>query len=86
MASVTYDHETIADKAVAALRAAFPNSAVETERGFEGRVHVRIMSPSFDGKRETTKQALVWDVLHAALGPEAEAVSLVLVYGMDELP
>jgi stress-induced morphogen len=70
----------------AALTQGFPGSAIKTEEGWQGRVHVRIVSERFDGKSEAEKQGMVWEVLRAVLGADAQAVSLVLPYGMDELP
>lgn len=66
------------------LAAQFPNSAVETEEGLHGRVHVKIVSGVFNGKSEAEKQGMVWRVLDSELGPQAQAVSLVLPYGLDE--
>jgi len=51
-----------------------------------GRVLVRIVSSKFNGMKEKSRQAFVWDVLRSALGPEAQNVSLVIPYGTDELP
>jgi len=86
MPAVEYDYDTIAAEAKAALEGAFPESVVKTDRGYLGRVHVRIVSPAFDGKSETEKQALVWDVLNAELEEDVRAITLALAYGMDELP
>lgn len=86
MAAVEYDYQAIAAKAVEALRGAFPNSVIETEESYRGRVHLRIVSPAFNAKSEQEKQALVWDVLRAELEDDAQAVTLALAYGMDELP
>jgi stress-induced morphogen len=86
MAAVEYDYKAVAERAVEALRGAFPNSVIETEESYRGRVHVRIVSPSFNGKNEQEKQALLWDVLRAELEDDAQAVTLALAYGMDELP
>jgi len=69
-----------------ALGAAFPGSAIDTERGFGERVHIRIVSSALNGMSERRKQAMVWDVLRDRLGTDAQLVSLVLPYGMDELP
>lgn len=70
-----------------ALRECFPTAAVETRPGFEGRVHVRIIGPAFNGRTEADKQAMVWDALRSRLPkPTQRHVSLVLAFGMDELP
>lgn len=81
-----YDYQSIADAAKAALKEAFPESAIETEKGFEGRVHIKIISPALNGRSERAKQALVFEVLQDRLGADVQAVSLVVPYGMDELP
>lgn len=86
MAAVEYDYEAVAGKAVKALRSAFPESVIEVEPSYKGRVHLRIVSPAFNGKNEQEKQALVWDVLRAELEEDAQAITLALAYGMDELP
>lgn len=86
MAAPAYDFEDIARRAEEALRSAFPNSVIEVEPSYKGRVHLRIVSPAFNGKNEQEKQALVWDVLRAELEEDAQAITLALAYGMDELP
>ena len=86
MPAVQYDYDTLAEKARSALKEAFPESAIETEEGYLGRVHVRIVSPAFNGRSEREKQHMVWEVLEAEMGEAAQAVTLVLAYGMDELP
>jgi stress-induced morphogen len=86
MANVTYNYQQIAEAATAALREVFPDSLIQTDEGFEDRVHIKIISPAFNGLRERDKQAKVWDVLEARLGRDTEAISLVVPYGMDELP
>ena len=86
MPAAEYDFEFVSAKAEQALRGAFPNSVIETEESYRGRVHLRIVSPSFNGRNEQEKQALVWDVLRAELEDDAQAITLALAYGMDELP
>ncbi len=86
MPAVQYDYDTLAEKARSALKEAFPESAIETEEGYLRRVHVRIVSPAFNGRSEREKQHMVWEVLEAEMGEDAQAVTLVLAYGMDELP
>lgn len=86
MPAVQYDYEVIAAKATEALKKAFPDSVIQSEEGYLGRVHLRIVSPSFDGKNETEKQVMVWEVLNAEMEQEAQAITLALAYGMDELP
>ena len=68
-----------------ALRQAFPNAAIVTSEGWHGRVHAKIVSPTFNGKNEREKQDQVWDVLRSAIGADSQTVALILVYGTDEL-
>jgi acid stress-induced BolA-like protein IbaG/YrbA len=85
--AIVFDYQQTAKAATAALKEAFPDSVIHTDKGFEGRVHMKIISPAFDGLSERKKQAKVWDVLKARLGPDdVVAISMVVVYGMDELP
>lgn len=81
-----FDYEAISTRAKEALQAAFSGAAIETEEGQQGRVHVKIVSDDFNGKSEKAKQELVWRVLQRELADDAQAVSLVLPYGMDEIP
>lgn len=87
MATKLFDYEAVSERVTEALSEAFPNSAIYTEEGFEGRVHVKIVSAALNGKSERVKQELVWEVLRARLEEdEQQAVSFILPYGMDELP
>ena len=84
---MTFNYRTTAARAKAALREAFPDSVIETEKGWAGRVHAKIVSPKFNGKTEKTKQDMVWDVLKDKLDPaDLAGISLVIAYSMDELP
>jgi stress-induced morphogen len=82
----TFDYKAISTKVKEVLEAAFPGAALETEEGQQGRVHVKVVSGHFNGKSEKAKQELVWRVLTEELQADAQAVSLVLAYGMDEIP
>ena len=87
MPKVTFKYSEIAEKAKQALEEGFPKSLIDTEEGFEGRVHVKIVSPAFNGKSEKRKQNMVWEVLKAKLqGDDLAGVSFVMPYGMDDLP
>jgi stress-induced morphogen len=46
---------------------------------------VKIVSSVFDGKSEPAKQDIVWNILRSKLGQYSQGVSLVLVYGLDEV-
>ena len=81
-----YDYETLAPRVRAALRRAFPeNSTIVTSPGYKGRVHAKVVSEQFNGITEREKQAIIWDALREELPEEAQAVSLALAYGTDEL-
>ncbi len=61
------------------------NAVVQIEPGYQGRVRVKLVSPSLNGKSEKEKQSEIWDVLRLELGEEAQFVSFVIAYGTDEL-
>ena len=82
----TYDYDAVSKAARDALAEAFPNSAIQTEEGFEGRVHLKIVSSAFNGQSEAAKQAMVWQTLQRALKDDADGVTFILPYGLDELP
>ena len=82
LAEVNYAE--LAEKAMRAIRDAVPNASVSTTEGWHGRVHMKIVAPYFDGKSESDKQTIVWDVLRDSLGEEAQGIALALVYGHDE--
>ena len=84
--SQAFDYAAVAAHAKEVLEEAFAGAAVQTEEGFRGRVHVKIVSTALNGRSEREKQEMVWSVLREHLGTEAQAVSLVLPYGLDELP
>ena len=84
--SMVFDFAQEAQKVQNTLQDAFgPNAAIRVEEGWHGRVHVKIVSSAFDGKSEEAKQTMVWDELKSRLGPDAQSVSLVLAYGLDEI-
>ena len=58
--------------------------AISTEEVDFGRVFVKVIAPSLNGLSPKSKQDAVWNALHH-LGPNAEAVSLVLAFGTDEI-
>lgn len=84
--TVVYDYEEMASRVRAALRRAFPdNSTIVTSPGYRERVHAKVVSEQFNGISEREKQNIVWDALNSELSEEAQAVSLALAYGTDEL-
>ena len=59
-----------------ALREEFPTDTIDTTEGYNGRIHVKLVSRRFNGMSEAEKQAFIWDLLRDKLGPDAQAVSL----------
>ena len=86
MASAIFDFAEASRKVETVLRSALPtNTVIKTDEGWHGRVHVKVISDALDGKTAHQKQDYVWDILNAELGADAQAVSLVLAYGSNEL-
>ncbi len=84
--AVAFKYAEVSGRVEDILRRAFgPNVTIRTDEGWHGRVHVKIVSSAFDKLTEDEKQTLVWDTLRRELGADAEAVALVLAYGMDEI-
>jgi stress-induced morphogen len=84
--TVDYDYAALAPKVKAALRRAFPeNSTIVTSEGYGGRVHAKVVSERFNGISERQKQDILWNALRSELKEDAQAVSLALAYGPDEL-
>lgn len=67
------------------LRAFGPNVAVQTDKGYEGRVFVRIVSKQFNGLSEKEKQDRIWDVLRTQLKEKSTLVALVMAFGTAEV-
>ncbi len=85
MQEVVYDFAMEARRAIDALRVDFPQDTIAAEEGYAGRVHLKVVSERFNGKSERYKQQYIWDLLNRRLGEDAQAVSLALAYGTDEL-
>ena len=85
MADIAFNFTVEAERVTEALRREFPQDTIDTTEGYNGRVHVKVVSRRFNGKLEAEKQQILWDMLREHLGPDAEAVSLALAYGTDEL-
>ena len=85
MASPIFDYQTESVRVEEALREDFPKDTIDTSEGYKGRVHVKLVSRFFNGKSEQEKQAYIWDLLKDKLRDNAQAVSLALVFGTDEL-
>lgn len=58
--------------------------AISTEEVDFGRVFVKVIAPSLNGMSPKDKQDTVWNALHR-LGPDAQAISMVLAFGTDEI-
>ena len=85
MAELAFNFTEEARRVTAALRREFPQDTIDTTEGYNGRVHVKVVSRRFNGKPEAEKQQILWDMLRQHLGPDSQAVSLALAYGTDEL-
>jgi len=87
MPQVVVNYEETAPIVEKALRDAFNgNTTIVLNKGYLGRVNVRIISPIFDGMSEEEKQDVVWRALREAMGDRILEVGLVLVFSVDELP
>ncbi len=85
MPDITFNYDQEAERVVNALRTEFPTDTIDTTEGYNGRVHLKVVSRRFNGWNEAQKQAFIGELLRDKLGPNAQAVSLALVYGTDEL-
>ena len=85
MPDTIFDYNLESQRVVNALRPEFPTDTIDTREGYHGRVHLALVSRRFNGWSEAQKQAFIGDLLRDKLGPDAQAVSLALVYGTDEL-
>ncbi len=85
MAVQTYDYEEMAPLVKQALRNAFPEDTIVISPGYSGRIHVKVVSERFSGMSDRDKQAYLYEVLREHLAEDAQAVSLAIAYGTDEL-
>ena len=85
MAAQTFRFEELAPKVVAALRGEFPTDTIDVTEGYQGRVHVLVVSSKFNDLSEHARQDLLWGILKAELAYEAQGVSFAIAYGTDEL-
>ena len=85
MPDIVFDYQTESQRVKEALRAVFPQDTIATDEGYNGRVHVKVVSERFNHRSEREKQAMIFDILHDKLGADAQAVSLAMAYGTDEL-
>ena len=85
MVSAKYNYEEQAQRVVEVLRQEFPTDTINTNEGYNGRVHVKLVSRRFNGMNEQEKQQFIWDLFRDKLDADAQVISLALVYGTDEL-
>src|SRR5579863_9728183 len=79
------NYEIIARTVEHALRRCFPEAEnILMEPGYEGRVHVRIVSYEFNGLSERQKQERLWEALREELNDAAQYVTIALAYGTNE--
>ena len=84
--AIAFDFSEVSQHVKAVLRHEFgPDVSIRTDEGWQGRVHVKIVSSAFGSRNEDEKQTMVWEVLRRELKAESQAVSLVLAYGTDEI-
>ena len=85
MPDIVFDYQTESQRVKEALRAVFPQDTIATDEGYNGRVHVKVVSERFNHRSEREKQAMIFDILRDKLGADVQAVSLAMAYGTDEL-
>ena len=85
MVSAKYNYEEQAQRVVEVLRQEFPTDTIDTNEGYNGRVHVKLVSRRFNGMNEQEKQQFICDLFRDKLDADAQVISLALVYGTDEL-
>jgi len=85
MPEVMFDYQTESRRVKEALRTVFPQDTIATDEGYNGRVHVKVVSERFNHRSEREKQDLISEILRDTLGADAQAVSLAIAYGTDEL-
>ena len=78
-------YQDVAPRVEAALRSHFPTDTVDVWAGYEGRVHVLVVSKAFNGRSEKERQAMLWDIMKRELGPDADLVAFAIAWGTDEL-
>jgi hypothetical protein len=85
MSTPTYDCQQIEPRIRKALYDGLgQHIAVGTEEADNGRVFLKVISPNFNDLSASERQDRIWAVLKA-LGPEAQAISLALAFGTDEI-
>lgn len=85
MPDILFDYQLESEKVKKALRPAFPQDTIATDEGYNGRVHLKVVSERFNGRSERAKQDMIWEILRDKLKEDSQAVSLAMAYGTDEL-
>ena len=86
MPTLLFNYSEMSAKVRETLHRAFgSNTTIRTEEGEGGQIYVRIVSDRFDGLGEREKQDKIWNVLRRDLKEDAQAVSLVLAFGTDQI-
>ena len=85
MPELTFDFKKIAPRVIGAIQGDLRESAGFLSEGYKGRVHVKVISPFFQGKGIGERQAYIFELLRSKLDTDAQAVTLVTVYSPDEL-
>lgn len=69
------------------LRARFPDDTVDISDGYDGNIHVLVVSRAFDRLTEKRKRDLLWRIINSTSLTDAEKnrVSLVLPFSVAEL-
>lgn len=80
------NYDEIAAKATTALREELGDTAdIRTERGYQGRVRVEVISDRLNPLSERQKQEFLWDILRDHLGADATRITFVIGYGTNEI-
>ncbi len=79
------NYEEESQRVKEALRPIFPEDTIATRPGYQGRVHLIIVSERFNGMNERQKQEELHGLLRDRLGADAQVVSLAIAYSPDEL-
>jgi len=66
-----------------ALRLKFQHDTVDISDGFEGNVHIIVVSRTFERMSEKTRQAYLWKLVEQAHLTESEKDLITLVYAIS---
>jgi hypothetical protein len=67
----------------AALRRKFQHDTVDISDGYDGNIHVIVVSRIFERMGEKTRQAYLWKLMEQANLTEAETDLVTLVYAIS---